>query len=298
MDPIMKIACFGGANVDWIARVPGHTFPQQNIYTQFTRSFGGVVHNMAQNLKSMGHHISMMSAVGHDEEGQQLVDGIKRAGIRVEMILRSNKYPSGKIVIVNNDEGRVIFHHADTEIYQSIEPALVRQYLPLLRGHDAWVVDTDLTEETLLAIAQYKPPHIPLFGIVATKEKTLKIKKILDQLDYLFINQYEAPLLTGIHVQVKEKTNIQIKALQNLGVKNVFLTMGSQGGWYHLDGVTQDFEVCRIDGLNPTGAGDAFASGVIDGIMRNLQPNTILSQGIECASKIITSEQCTHIGSI
>lgn len=291
----MKIICIGGSNVDWIATVPGDMFPQQNIFTQFKRSFGGVVHNVAQNLKSLDYNVSIMSAIGREDDGEQLLEQMKRSGIRTDMMIRSDNHPTGKIVIVNNELGRQIFHHCQTDIYEEITPQSIRQYLPLLTNYDAWVVDTDLSEETLSSIAQYKPDHLPLYAIIATHEKTLKIQPLLSKIEALFINKHEASLLTDVLPGGIDESATQVYALHKLGVKNVFLTMGEQGVYVSYQGQAKHYHAQAGQQKHTTGAGDGFASGVIDGILKDLSLDDIVDNGLNFASLIMNDDEGTYI---
>lgn len=291
----MKIICMGGCNIDWIAVVPGNSFPAQNIYTQFFRSFGGVSHNIAQNLKSMGHYVSIVSALGQDEDANQLIEEMKHSGIRTDMIIRVQGKPTGKIVIVNNEQGKQIFHHCQTDVYQALTPQIIRQFLPLLSSFDAWVVDTDIEPATLEAIAAYKPNNIPLYVVVAAKEKTLRVRPILAHIDYLFINRYEAQLLTNIVPDSLGACASQAHSLQALGVKNLFLTMGEHGVYSLYANQLQHYLARPEINRHTTGAGDGFASSVIDGTLTDYPLDAIMENGLEFASLIINSEDSTYV---
>ena len=88
--------------------------------------------------------------------------------------------------------------------------------------------------------------------------------QILQGVDVLVPNEPETSQLTGIDIEAPESTQEAAKALLELGVANVVLTLGSRGALV-LDGDSQQFlrvAPYSVDVVDTTAAGDAYVAGL------------------------------------
>jgi sugar/nucleoside kinase (ribokinase family) len=81
--------------------------------------------------------------------------------------------------------------------------------------------------------------------------------------DYLLPNIDEARAFTGLQDPFD-----QIAALRGRGARTVIVTNGDAGSCAGDGAGCWQADACRCDAIDPSGSGDAFAAGVIAGIMR------------------------------
>ena len=86
---------------------------------------------------------------------------------------------------------------------------------------------------------------------------------LLPHIDYFLPNDDEAQRLTGI-----VDTEQQIETFLRHGVKTAIITCGADGAVAATGSGRWQGTICRMDTVDPSGSGDAFAAGVITGIMR------------------------------
>ena len=131
------------------------------------------------------------------------------------------------------------YQNAETVFLANIDPVLQRKVLDQVRSPKLVAMDT------------------MNFWISGKLEE---LKKTIERVDMLFLNDGEARQLSGEHNIVKAA-----RAIQRLGVKTVVIKRGEYGALYfNKDGHTFFAPAFPLeDVFDPTGAGDTFAGGFL-----------------------------------
>ncbi len=97
--------------------------------------------------------------------------------------------------------------------------------------------------------------------------------RLVNGLDYVFVNEQEAPLYT------RRLTLADAVAAWSSHPRNVILKLGAKGS--HWIGGGNDVEVpgIRVKAVDTSGAGDAFAGGFLVALLRGHSPKTCLRLG-------------------
>ena len=77
-----------------------------------------------------------------------------------------------------------------------------------------------------------------------------------------------------------------------LGViaKTTLVTKGEQGVDLYIDGVLKEsFSAPVVESIDPTGAGDSFAGGLLAGLSKGLEMRNAIAAGINCAAMAVTT---------
>lgn len=135
------------------------------------------------------------------------------------------------------------YREADTVFLANIDPVLQRKVLDQVESPKLVAMDT------------------MNFWISGKLED---LKKTVERVDMLFLNDGEARQLSGEHNIVKAA-----RAIQGLGVKTVVIKRGEYGALYFTEGHTFFAPAFPLeDVFDPTGAGDTFAGGFLGWIDR------------------------------
>jgi len=93
-------------------------------------------------------------------------------------------------------------------------------------------------------------------------------KDLLQLVDILLPNEYEVGLMTGTSSQTDADTRQSAEKLLSLGVKNLIVTLGSQGALF-FDGKTNKdmlIPACLVQAVDSTAAGDCFVGALAVGL--------------------------------
>ncbi|HRY63022.1 MAG TPA: carbohydrate kinase family protein [Patescibacteria group bacterium] len=227
---------------------------------------GGGGTNVAATLSNMGIKTALMARVGADLAGTEIIATMKKFKVDTGLVMIDKKEETGYSVIFLDKAGErtaLVFRGASD--FADFNPAKVNQ----LKAK--WFFITSLNANLKLLnqlFAAAKKNKIKIAwnpGGAELELGSLKLKRMLRATDVLFLNIEEAQKLT----RVKTKNIKRIfEVLGDLANKAVLVVTGGKSGAWVKNGV----EILWADILdkkvvNATGAGDAFGSGFISGLI-------------------------------
>src|SRR4030066_90693 len=95
------------AGMDMVGKLKSELRPHTSNAAQIRYSFGGAARNVAENLLHLGTSVTLLTVLGSDEAGDNLIQSIGEAGANVDAILRTASYPTGTYLAVINTDGKL-----------------------------------------------------------------------------------------------------------------------------------------------------------------------------------------------
>lgn len=266
---------------DYIAYPSGSKILIKNL--NFLIGGGGT--NTAVSFSRLGLKTAYLGNVGLDANGRRVLDLLESE--HIEFIGSRSGQTGYSIILDSIEQDRTIltFKGANDKFhYEEIDKEkLIAK----------WFYSSSLTGdsfETLKQLIKYaKEKHIRVAfnpSIYQAKQGYNSLKDILENSDVLVMNKEEAILLFD------QKTNPDLfnYFIQNHRHKYVIITDGSEGAaCYH------DNEICKITPsknitvVETTGAGDAFASGFVAGLINKMSLADSMKLGMVQAESVIQS---------
>jgi len=130
MDRSHDILCIGSVLWDVIGRAPYHMGLGSDVPGRIERLPGGVAMNIAMTLARFGLRPVLLSAVGRDPEGDELVRACAARGMETAHLYRSDDLPTDRYMAVEGANG-LIAAIADAH---SLERAGAKILTPLKAG--------------------------------------------------------------------------------------------------------------------------------------------------------------------
>ena len=229
---------------------------------------GGCAANVAVDLCKQNLSVDLVGCLGRDAAGETLVKALQTTGVNCDRVVYTTDYPTSEtiILLVQGEDRRYIHTFGANQafsVYHIDGNWLAGLDLFYLGGLFA-MPGVQLDE--LLTLLQFCREHgvITVVDVVLSKGfiYTPEVLNLLPHIDWFLPNDAEAAVLTG---QSDPWEAMQV--LRSWGAKGLVITLG-QGGSL---GVRED-ECWRCGSypwrtIDPSGAGDAFASGLITGIV-------------------------------
>ncbi|QDY69021.1 PfkB family carbohydrate kinase [Qingshengfaniella alkalisoli] len=261
------IICIGSVLWDLIGRTDIPMKAGDDQPGRITRLAGGVALNIAQTLVRFAMRPAVLTVIGNDREGTQLIEACEALGIDTAFALRRDDLPTDRYMAIESTGGLV----AAIADAHSLEAAGDTILQPLRDGRlgtlDApycgrVALDGNLTQDLLTQIASG-----PLFANAdlrvapASTGKAIRLKPLLKAPNAtLYLNLEEAGILAGASFQT---TADAARALVNGGCSRVLVTNGPHD--------TSDACAAEIHSAAPppvearriTGAGDTFMAAHI-----------------------------------
>jgi pseudouridine kinase len=288
------ILCIGSVLWDVIGRSSSHMRAGSDVPGRITRLPGGVAMNIAMTLAQFGMRPALISAVGRDAEGDELVTEANRMGLVTDFLYRSDDLPTDVYMAVEGANG-LIAAIADAH---SLEQAGAKILRPLSDGRlgDAAhpfvgpvALDGNLTEELLHDIAAS-----PLFAAADLRVAPAspgKAKRLMALRNHpsatLYVNLEEAGLLCNCEFDDSESAAAGLIAK---GAHRALVTDGGKSATEArgADIITQappEVLVTRV-----TGAGDTFMAAHIAAEYSGADRATALSRALRAAATYVSGE--------
>lgn len=239
---------------------------------------GGSACNAAVGLTRLGFKAGIVTMMGEDTPMEKVISRLKSENVDQNQIVVSKKVQTGFSVIFSIDGDRTIF------VYHGIKDYADLTMKKSLRSK--WFFLTSLGENTIDIENRLVTEVSENNSLLAWNPGTLQITKgaskyqhLLKCTSILFLNREEALKFAGV-TSIRPTTEEAMKKLHLLGAKIIVVTNGKEGAKAY-DG-DEFYEISanqRIKRVDATGAGDAFAIGVL-GRLIDLDFKTKIDTGV------------------
>lgn len=286
------ILCIGSVLWDIIGRAPVHMRAGSDVPGRITRLPGGVAMNIAMTLVNFGLTPAVLSAVGRDVEGDELVAEAARLGIVTDHLYRSDDLPTDAYMAIEGANGLT----AAIADAHSLEQAGTKILRPLSDGRlgtdtSPWAglvaLDGNLTRDLLGAIS--KSALFAASDLRVAPASPGKADRLLALVGHpsatLYVNLEEAGLLCQTTF---DTANAGARALVQRGVHRVLVTDGGNPaaeahGDALLSAQPPEVMVTRV-----TGAGDTFMAAHIASEVQGMAPQAALDRALHAAATYVS----------
>ncbi len=289
------ILCIGSVHWDIIGRAPSSLGLGSDVPGRITRGPGGVALNIAMTLTRFGLHPTLLSAVGRDSEGDDLIAACLRMGLDCRHVYRSDDLPTDRYMAIEGTNGliaAVADAHSLELAGEKVIAALADGRLGSAEAPFAGLIalDGNLTGALLSDIA-----GSPLFAsadlrvAAASPAKAARLVPLLDHPKAtLYVNLEEAGVIAKGRFTCAAEAAV---ALLDRGAARVLVT---DGGCLAADGrrgqgVITDrpppVPVARV-----TGAGDTFMAAHIVAEARGAARAKALTMALCAAADHVSGE--------
>ncbi|MFA4014937.1 MAG: hypothetical protein RUDDFDWM_000003 [Candidatus Fervidibacterota bacterium] len=306
-DDTIRLIASGALNVDYLHRVPQIVTDGETRVISVYREPGGSAANTAYALSKWGVMCAFVGCIGDDEDGKLLLSSFKEVGMHTQWVKAKAGARTGRVIgFVDNSGKRALYVLAGAneligkddfpkQIPQSVEwvhcTSLVGD--APMRHQLGWV--TGLPSRVKFSFAP---------GAIYASLGFDALKGFLERATITFLSRDELASLTG-----ESDMYESLRMLHSVGVSIVAVTMGSEGSIlsYTKNAIAAHGikplnlrhqrvqeenkhsllyeEALKANVVDTTGAGDAFAAGMLLGLIRGL-PLDVCHKLACCAASI------------
>ena len=263
---LLSIVCFG--EVLW------DIFPTH-------KKIGGAPLNVSLRMNSLGVNTTMISRVGDDDNGKDIISFLNNQNISSNSIQVGEEYKTGVVNVMINEKGNASYDILYPSSWDKI--VLTNEMIEKVSESDAFVFGSlicrdEVSRSTLYGLldkAKYKVLDANLRAPYYTKE-------ILDELmlkaDFIKLNDEE---LYEISQQLESpynsfEQNIKFIA-EKTNTKHVCVTKGAFGAVLYYNGKFYYNSGYFIKVVDTVGAGDSFLASLLVKLLRGKSPQKALN---------------------
>lgn len=277
-----RVLVFGDLNIDVLIYTDYFEFKDVSYpIEKMTIAHGGVAGNIATGLRRLGMETTILGSVGDDALGKELLEALKKENIDLSGIRVMKKSPTGTMVIfVFPDGKRTIIGHRGANIHNTVSEKEAIRFLTgkkhlHVSGFTIYNLDEGKSIVTLARTAKNMgvSTSIDLEGIAYKKREF--IANLRGLYDYAFLNEDELEQLTN----KKDFYEALKEVWEKMHPKLIFLKRGKKGAIVYDGNDYFEGKPYIIKPVDSTGAGDAFNSGVIYGLVKGYSLEYVLKLG-------------------
>mgnify|MGYP003109898246 FL=1 len=312
------VITFGRSSIDLYSQNIGAPF---NDIKGFDAFVGGSPLNIAVGCARLGVNASLLTAVGNDKVGEFILNFLNKEGVNTRAIPVKNGTRSSAVVlgIEPPDKFPLVYYRdnaADSQVdIDDVDKANIPDYkILLINGTALNIEPTRSATFYATEIANRNEVDVVLdldfradqwhdyraFG--------LTVRAILPRVKMAIGTEEEilaATLIDSSQVTIKEqqisapeiKGNIDesIAQLLSSGIETLIVKRGEKGASiYQKDGAREDVPGFPVTVLNVLGAGDAFASGFLYGVLQGWDLKKACRMGNASGAQVVTKKGCAN----
>jgi pseudouridine kinase len=289
-----SIVCIGTTNFDRKAQSKEKLIMGTANPVTYTESCGGVARNVAENLARLGFHSVLVSCVGNDKEGLWLLEETRACKVDVSQVNVLPDHRTGTYTALLDTMGDMHICLADLDICEQISSKMIAERWSHITSAQLVFMDGNLSAEALKYVTvRSRDENIRLFVDPVSVPDASKLPESLEGINTIFPNKGEASFLAGGQkMENIDDYRAAARKIRERGVRNVIITLGEEGIFY-MSETYDEFLLpsYRNEVVDVTGAGDAFASGYMCGMVQGEDAKTACQLGLAASSLTVQTNR-------
>jgi len=251
---------------------------------------GGAPMNVAYHLKKLGINPALITKVGTDDWGKNLVDLMSKNQIDINFIQFDSELETGKVNATICPGNEMSYDILKPVAWDNIQWS--NDFESLMSNTDFLVFGSLITRSEisrntlyqLIELAKYKIVDINLRPPHYNKEV---VGKLLSEASLLKLNIAELELITGWANNYSEIERIQI--IQDVfHIQNIVVTKGDAGAIFNSSGKIYKHPGYQVTVQDTMGSGDAFLAGLLSKLLCKKQPDNALAFACAMGAQMAT----------
>ena len=252
-----RILVIGSSNTDMVIKTEKLPLPRETLLGgTFLMNPGGKGANQAVAAARLGGKVTFITKRGNDLFGNQTVGLLMREGIETKYVIKDNEFPSGVALITVDSAG---------ENSIVVAPGSNGN----LREEDIPMAVFESGKFQILLLQLEVPVSTVEFSAIKASEHNIKVilnpapacslsTNLLKNVWLITPNEIEADTITGVTITDIQSVERAATVLQELGVKNVIITLGETGAFVKSEDFTGLIPGIKVNPVDTTAAGDVF----------------------------------------
>ena len=264
-----------------------------------SKVLGGAPFNVAWHLRGFGLQPLFCSAVGQDNNATVIQQAMQNWQMDRSAVQIDSQHPTGRVTVTLQN-GQPSFDIVKDVAYDFIQWQPVQQLLasvkPALIYHGSLAARAPESAATLQQLRQTSVPRFVDINLRDPWWQAAMVKQLLQESDWVKLNDQELMILADNSnaKTTDDLINLAQHFQQQHHIANLIITLGAKGAFL-LAGTKlyQNTPVMINDIQDTVGAGDAFSSVCIYGVLQQWDVATMLQRAAEFAARICQQHGAT-----
>jgi pseudouridine kinase len=293
-----RILVIGSANLDVKGRLLGPPIAGSSNAAAIRTSHGGVARNVAENLARLGAPVTLLTAVGDDTVGDDLLRHADAIGVDISRALRVPGEATGIYLAALDMTGDLALGLDDLRIVERLSSDYLEANADAFEDSDMIVLDMNLEADAFdTALRLARTAGKPVCVDPTSDERAARLAPFLAQIDIITPNMTEAESILAAIERVYPHEHVLLAGIQDpdralqtarrlvyLGVNMVVVTQAERGACYATEFESGQLPAVKVRIADTTGAGDALTATLIFGLTHDISLSDSVQLGLRAAA--------------
>jgi len=258
---------------------------------------GGAPLNFGYRLNSFEKSLSIISKVGDDSLGKELIEFLNKSRLETKHIQISKIYKTGEVNVSIDKNGIADYDILNPVAWDNI--SLNSKNIDLTKNSSIFVFGSLIcrnvtSRETLKALLKIAPFKLFDVNLRSPYYNLNLIEELMLSSDFIKFNLEEITEISSIYNNKKTSLESMIKTVSKETKTNeICVTMGEKGACYYTNNSFYFQDGFKINVSDTVGAGDSFLATLVEGILNNTKPEKVLKKACAVAAIVASKKGAT-----
>ncbi|MCP4311275.1 MAG: carbohydrate kinase [Bacteroidetes bacterium] len=262
---------------------------------------GGAPANFAYHCSQMGTESHVISAIGKDDPGCEILEQVEMLGIPSDFLFIEEQFPTSTVTVKLDARG-----HPEYTIHENVAwdhiPA-DQKALDMVKGADA-VCFGSLAQRSPISrksiqsyLAALSADCLRVFDVNLRQHFYSKevIEESLGFADVLKLNDDELVILSDLFSLEGDDDELIGSLQQSFGLKLIALTRGGDGSTLYTGNDRSEYRVDAVRAVDTVGAGDSFTAAMVMTYLNGMDLKDTHRIASELAAYVCTQKGATPV---
>jgi fructokinase len=257
---------------------------------------GGAPMNVAVHLRNLGLQPRLVSRVGTDELGAELLDFVASHGLATDLVQRGPTHPTGAVQANVDDRSEVVYDIVQPVAWDYIEhneavEAAVAQANVFVHGSLA--ARSPTTASTLFRLLERAPLRVFDVNLRAPHYNQPVVERLLTSADIAKLNHHELALIAGWYDAPADLETAMLSLARRYSLQTVCVSRGENGAVLYHGAEFFHHPGFPVEVKDTIGSGDAFLAALLRGLLRQDAPAVCLRFACAAGALVATCQGAT-----
>ena len=258
------------------------------------KKIGGAPLNVALRLSSFDNNVTIISSVGNDLDGKNIISFIDEKGVSTEEIQINDEYHTSYVKVTLNNEGSASYNIEFPCAWDYIE--LKDTSKSIVKKSDAFIFGSlvtrnELSKTTLLELLKVAKFKVFDVNLRAPHYNMTLLNELMNVADFIKFNDEELLEICDYYNHKSKDLEDNIKFISNkTHTKQICVTLGDKGAILFKNNNFFKSQGYKVAVKDTVGAGDSFLATLINQILKNNNPQKAIEHASAVGALVASKE--------
>lgn len=260
---------------------------------------GGAPMNVAVHATQFGLNAKMISAVGNDNLGEEIIDFLSKRGLDVSNIQINKDFQTGTVEVAIDSKGSPSYTIIEPVAWDNISFTVEAKHAVM--NADAFVFGSlalrnNTSKQTLLQLQKYAKLTVLDINLRKPYFSEDLVNELFELADIVKVNDEELAMICSWYGENSDEQSNAIFLKNQFNLKGIIVTRGGNGAFFiDENNIFSEHSGFKVSVTDTIGSGDSFLASFISKWLQNASAKEALAFACAVGAFVATQKGATPI---